>query len=295
MQDMKEGVFNIKQYFNMLTTLEIKTPGGIDISKTSEHKKIYNWIRMNLHQKWELTSGNSSFRYRNIKYDPPAKLIFCNGNEMHGVNRMQDLDFNSIGIKTDYINQLTETFDAEANKIFFKDFLFDSNQRLISLYAKIFRLTRIPDVDKITLDCLVTDLLLSILCQYEHTYSKRVEKKISSGHFPNSFSKAKAVISELVFSGQPLDLSDLARRVGLDKFYFIKYFKKNTGVSPIRYINKVRTDYIKEKLLYSNDPILEISNETGFECLSTFNRVFKRNTGISPKNYRRTTLTAGEN
>jgi AraC-like DNA-binding protein len=283
----KKGIFKVKQYCDILTTIEIKTPYGIDISRTSEYKDIYDWIRMNIHQKWELSSGDFSFRYRNIKYNQPAKLIFCNGNEMHGVNRMHDLDFTSIGISTDYINQLTETFDVEADQVFFKDFLFDSNQRLVSLYSTILKLTRIPDIDKITFDCLLTDLLVSILCQYKHTYSKRVEKKISSGHFPNCFSKAKAVISEKVFSSESLDLSDLARMVGLDKFYFIKYFKKNTGFSPIQYINKIRTDYIKEKLLNSKDSILEISNETGFEYLSTFNRVFKKNTEMSPKNYRR--------
>ncbi len=291
----KIGIFKVKQYFDILTTIEIKTPYGIDISKTSEHRDIYDWIRMNIHQKWELSSGDFSFRYRNIKHNPPAKLIFCNGNEMHGVNRMHDLDFTSIGICTDYINKLTETFDAEANQVFFKDFLFDSNKRLVSLYSTILKLIRIPDIDKITLDCLLTDLLVSILCQYKHTYSNRVNKKISSGHFPNCFSKAKTVISERVFSSQPLDLSDLARMAGLDKFYFIKYFKKNTGFTPIQYINKIRTDYIKEKLLNSKDSILEISNETGFEYLSTFNRVFKKNTETSPKNYRRMALQTMQN
>jgi AraC-like DNA-binding protein len=288
-------IFKVKQYFDILTTIEIKTPYGIDISKTSEHRDIYNWIRMDTHQKWELSSGDFSFRYRNVKYNPPAKLIFCNGNEMHGVNRMHDLDFTSLGISTDYINQLTQTFDAEADQVFFKDFLFDSNQRLVSLYSAILRLTRIPDIDKITLDCLLTDILVSILCQYKHTYSNRVENKRSSGHFPNFFSKAKAVISERVFSSQSLDLSDLARTVGLDKFYFTKYFKKHTGFSPIQYINKIRTDYIKEKLLNSKDSILEISNETGFEYLSTFNRVFKKNTEMSPRNYRRMTLQTVRN
>jgi AraC-like DNA-binding protein len=283
----KTAIFKVKKYYDILTTVEIKTPYGIDISKTPEQKDIYDWIRMNIHQKWELSSGDFSFRYQNIKYNQPAKLIFCNGNEMHGVNRMHDLDFTSIGISTDYINQLTETFDAEADQIFFKDFLFDSNLRLVSLYSTILRLTIIPGIDKITLDCLLTDLLVSILCQYKHTYSKRVERKISSGHFPNFFSKAKAVISERVFSSQSLDLSDLAGTVGLDKFYFTKYFKKHTGFSPIQYINKIRTDFIKEKLVNSKDAILEISNETGFEYLSTFNRVFKKNTEMSPKNYRR--------
>lgn len=89
---------------------------------------------------------------------------------------------------------------------------------------------------------------------------------------------------------EEIRLKDLAQLMYLTSNYFIKYFRKQVGVSPMEYILTTRINLAKQYLQSENTPIKDIAVKCGFSSLYYFDRVFKRHTGITPTNYRHVAL-----
>ena len=53
------------------------------------------------------------------------------------------------------------------------------------------------------------------------------------------------------------------------------------------YVRFLRINYAKELLTGTDMNIVDISLESGFGCLRSFNRVFKEETGMTPLKYRK--------
>lgn len=86
---------------------------------------------------------------------------------------------------------------------------------------------------------------------------------------------------------QQITLKDASSAAGFSEYYFSRLFKEYTGQSFLGYLNTYRVKHA-EKLLKSTEmPVLDIAMESGFNSLTTFNRIFKRVKGCSPTFYRR--------
>ncbi|GIX41866.1 MAG: hypothetical protein KatS3mg129_1599 [Leptospiraceae bacterium] len=79
----------------------------------------------------------------------------------------------------------------------------------------------------------------------------------------------------------------LAAKFDLHPDFFSKAFKHYTGKKLNQYINELRIKHAINLMQNTNKNILEISLESGFENLRTFNRVFKEITGKTPKEYKK--------
>jgi len=64
-------------------------------------------------------------------------------------------------------------------------------------------------------------------------------------------------------------------------------FKAATGMTPVTYINTLRLRMSETLLLDTDRPILDIALDTGFQTLSSYNRLFKRARACSPREYRK--------
>lgn len=85
---------------------------------------------------------------------------------------------------------------------------------------------------------------------------------------------------------EPLSLARIADAVNLSAAYFSHLFARETGMTLLDYIARVRVEKAKRLL---RDPELKISGiafDAGFQSLSQFNRVFKRLAGLSPSRFR---------
>lgn len=82
------------------------------------------------------------------------------------------------------------------------------------------------------------------------------------------------------------DLEAFAKACGFSKYHFIKKFKNHYGCTPINYLYKVKIDYSKNQLSYTNLPIGHVATDLGFESQSHFARVFKNHVGITPSSHR---------
>lgn len=84
-----------------------------------------------------------------------------------------------------------------------------------------------------------------------------------------------------------LTLESVANYVGFSTCYFSRVFKQTTQYNFVEYLTLQRVKRAQLLLSDSNMTVTEISYQSGFKSLSTFNRVFKQIRGCSPSEYRK--------
>lgn len=87
---------------------------------------------------------------------------------------------------------------------------------------------------------------------------------------------------------EPVSLQDAASLLGIGKEYFCRFFKKNMGISFLRYVNQVRASHIYQDLLHTSLPVGEIMEKNGFTNQKLCNRTFKELYGCTPSKIRST-------
>jgi len=85
-----------------------------------------------------------------------------------------------------------------------------------------------------------------------------------------------------------LDLEELAGRLGIDKSYFIRIFKRSVGVPPMRYFLGLRLDTAKHRLRNGDESLRTIARDLGFHDEFHFSHQFKTHVGQSPQAFRHT-------
>lgn len=85
---------------------------------------------------------------------------------------------------------------------------------------------------------------------------------------------------------EKIELSYLAKMVGMTETSFSRFFKLRTGKSPSEYIINVRLGHATRLLIDSTHSIAEICYQCGFNNLSNFNRIFKSKKQFTPKEFR---------
>jgi AraC-like DNA-binding protein len=85
---------------------------------------------------------------------------------------------------------------------------------------------------------------------------------------------------------KPLTLPEIARKAGLSVPHFCALFKKQTGLSPMRYLMHARMSQACALLDSSDKPVAEISREVGFRDAFHFTKTFRAVVGSSPSAYR---------
>lgn len=82
-----------------------------------------------------------------------------------------------------------------------------------------------------------------------------------------------------------LSVTSLAEQSNISNDHFIRLFKKELGLTPMRYINQRKIERAQLMLVVENFPIKDIAYKLSFENISYFNRVFKQYSGLTPMEY----------
>ena len=85
---------------------------------------------------------------------------------------------------------------------------------------------------------------------------------------------------------EEIDIQQLSRRLFVSYQYLARQFKLSTGVSPVKYLNRLRIDEAKKRIRTTDRTLEQIAREVGFENGYYFSRVFRQYEGISPSKYR---------
>jgi AraC family transcriptional regulator len=87
--------------------------------------------------------------------------------------------------------------------------------------------------------------------------------------------------------GDDITLLDLARVANYSPFHFARKFTLAMGISPHRYISRLRLESAMAELAAGNLPLAEIALNAQFSSQASFTRAFHRATGVTPKEYQR--------
>lgn len=99
----------------------------------------------------------------------------------------------------------------------------------------------------------------------------------------------EAMIDDKLFLDSKLTLQRLCERLGINVSYLSQCINVEFGLSFNDYINSLRIETVKEKLIDPENTKYKISYlaySSGFESISSFNTAFKKFTGKTPKEYR---------
>ena len=86
---------------------------------------------------------------------------------------------------------------------------------------------------------------------------------------------------------ESLTVQDIANEVGLSRTAFSQRFNRLMGISTLEYITHWRLQQAKQMLLQTDQNMLAIAMQVGYQTEAAFNKVFKKHFGITPGGYRR--------
>lgn len=85
---------------------------------------------------------------------------------------------------------------------------------------------------------------------------------------------------------EEISVEQLADIAGFSRFHFARLFKQFTGISYYDYLTRKRIEHAEQLLITPDISITEVAMHSGFNSLSTFNRVFKALKNCTPSEYK---------
>lgn len=86
---------------------------------------------------------------------------------------------------------------------------------------------------------------------------------------------------------EEIDCTKLSKLCFLGTSRFYELFRKEFGITPLEYRNKILIKQAKFLLVSSDISVKEIAFNLGFQSVAYFSRFFKKHTGFSPNEYKK--------
>lgn len=84
-----------------------------------------------------------------------------------------------------------------------------------------------------------------------------------------------------------LSINDLENRFYYNRYYIMKLFKREIGVTIFDYVNNFKIYRSINEIAISNNSMITIAINCGFNSLEYFSETFKNIVGVSPSNYKK--------
>lgn len=92
------------------------------------------------------------------------------------------------------------------------------------------------------------------------------------------------------YTRESVSVAHLAKLCGMSDTYLRRLFVREFGMTPQRYISRLRLSAARELLQSGYYSIGEIADRCGFNNINYFSTFIKKETGMSPEQYRKTLL-----
>ena len=237
-------------------------------------------------------NGRSDIQIDGKKYQIQNKLLtVINSRQVHSIHTYSDT---SMFICVHISKKLIEKYipDIDLYRIYcIPDDIPDSQfPEYLSVCRQMEALLRLYITDKPAWQMESEGIILQVLAQLIRHFSRKSapdEIGLSSAD-RTSFNRIRDVITYVEeHFREPISLQDIAGHLGLGREYFCRFFKKNMGMSFLRYLNEVRISHVYRDLEQTDAPIAEIAEKNGFLNQKLFNRTFREVYGCTPSAVRR--------
>lgn len=81
-------------------------------------------------------------------------------------------------------------------------------------------------------------------------------------------------------------IEELIQDIPASRRNVVRRFKQATGVTPIEYLQKTRIEAAKKLLEQTDQSVMEVMLNSGYNDLKSFRQLFKKSSGLTPKEYR---------
>lgn len=126
-------------------------------------------------------------------------------------------------------------------------------------------------------------IIMEILAELVDDFSELVSEEITIAGADNLVRVEEIFQYVEEHYKEPISLQDAADQAGLNKEYFCRFFKKNTGMTFLQYVNQVRISHIYRDLLHAEGNVQEIMERHGMYNAKVFYRLFKERYGCTPR------------
>jgi AraC family transcriptional regulator len=201
----------------------------------------------------------------------PAALVYYPPDVSHGEEHftsgrhfLVEIDFKSLETVRDYGARLSEPVLLDTNSSFW----------LANRMYKEF--CERDGFSGLALESIATELLIATSRRDSHPAERRPPAWL---HTVKDFLREN-------FS-EPPGLNELAKAVDVHPTHLARVFRQFERCTVGSYIREVRIDYARQRMIGSNDSLVEIALAAGFADQTHFTRSFKRITGMTPSEFRR--------
>lgn len=122
---------------------------------------------------------------------------------------------------------------------------------------------------------------------------QRMEQETARGALTAAGEKLLPALEQIHtrFADGSLSVEELSRLCGMSDTYFRRLFVAEQGITPQRYISRLRLTAATELLQSGYYTVGEIADRCGFHNINYFSAFIKKETGLSPRAYRDQLLT----
>lgn len=225
-----------------------------------------------------IESGKRYLSCKNKEYIvETGDLILFNPHDNHRCETIDSLtlDYRCINVQSNIMRKATLEITGKDYLPYFTETVLFHNDLVSSLHElHLMLMQEEKDFKKEEIFLFIIEQLISEYAYEVHItveQESKMEIKAVCDFLENNYMKN-------------ITLNDLSTLTGLSKYYLLRSFTKQKGISPYNYLETVRISNAK-KLLEQGIAPIDVALQTGFTDQSHFTNFFKKLIGLTPKQY----------
>lgn len=210
-------------------------------------------------------------------------FIMRAGQETRGAHRSNACRMIQVELDTGKIQSLSEAYGRAVNHLLVPQLITRDSQ-----IACIIRTMKAEvEAGCPSGDILAESISIALLCCVVSRYS--YARKLEYEHIRKFDSKTQSRIEEYIHYNLSTGISvrDLSELVNVRPMLFSQMFLATFGMTPYRYLLKMRLERAKVDLILSERKVTDIAKDWGFANQSHFSSAFRHVTGLTPTQFRR--------